>query len=590
MTDIEKAFSRKNRHLRSLRAIRSDALNILKRQGSQDGNLDKLLTTCKECGGTVKSSALREKGYACPLCGAHLAMPAKDRLAATFDRGRYHELDQHLAGTDPLYFKGYQEKVDATRQKTGMTEAAVAATGSIGGKKCVVVVLDPQFFMGSMGTTVGEKVTRATEYATKKKLPLVIFSASGGARMQEGIFSLMQMAKTSAAIAKHKNAGLLYISIMTNPTTGGVTASFASLGHIILAEPNALIGFAGPRVIKQTINQDLPKGFQRAESQLADGFVDAIVQRKNMTSTISNLLAMYDQRKVPFRKLCPQKAEELTEGMNPGSPTYNLSPVDRLALARHPKRPHASAYIGELFEDFFELHGDRRAGDDHSISGGFARFHGAPVMVIGQCKGDDVETNIRNNFAMPQPEGYRKVQRLASLAEVFGTPIVTLIDTPGAYPGIEAERRGQGEAIASCLAQFSELTVPVVAFVIGEGGSGGALALGVADSVIMLENAVYSILSPEGFAAILWKDSSRSAEAADVMKITAADLKGYGVVDQVIYEGNGGASENRNEVLKRADIALAVELIRLSNLVEKNLLEERYARYRAFGSYRTLKK
>ena len=200
-----------------------------------------------------------------------------------------------ITNGDPLHFPGYQEKLDAAQHKTGLTEAVVTATGTIGGSHCVVGVLDSRFLMGSMSTAVGEKVTLAIEFAAKNKLPLILFSASGGARMQEGILSLMQMAKTSAALARFSDKGLLYISVLTDPTTGGVTASFASLGDIILAEPGALIGFAGPRVIQQTIGETLPEGFQRAEYQEEHGFVDAVVPRDQMRDTLARLLRLHEK-------------------------------------------------------------------------------------------------------------------------------------------------------------------------------------------------------------------------------------------------------------------------------------------------------
>ena len=218
---------------------------------------------------------------------------AYERLALVLDSGSMHELNQAVVGGDPLAFPGYEEKLLAQRVKTEMLEAVVTAEGTIDGMRCVVCVLDSAFFMGSMGVGVGEKVTLAVEYARDHARPLIMFSASGGARMQEGIFSLMQMAKTSAAVADFKAKGGLYISVLTHPTTGGVAASFASLGDIMLAEPGALIGFAGPRVIEQTIGQTLPEGFQRSEFQQEHGFVDAIVELKDMKATLSQLLKLH---------------------------------------------------------------------------------------------------------------------------------------------------------------------------------------------------------------------------------------------------------------------------------------------------------
>jgi len=586
-------FGKKKRRLQSMRVVKDE---IGRTHPVTLAPVQEAFSQCPSCNRIIATRIMRDNGMVCPSCGHYLILSAPDRLRMTFDQGRYFELNADLVGCDPLDFPGYADKLKAQRTRTGLAEAVVCAVGCIGGRKAVAAVLDSRFLMGSMGTAVGEKITRAIEYATRKKLPLVIFSASGGARMQEGIFSLMQMAKTSAAVARHDAAGLLFVSVMTHPTTGGVTASFASLGDVIISEPHALIGFAGPRVIEQTIGQKLPEGFQRAESLLRDGFLDAVVERRALRDTLIRILEfaerggrrgvsasdaqLVDGEMPEFEAAHAPVAADSNESIDSGE-----SPERRLALARDAHRPHADELFGDLLSDFFELHGDRRFSDDGSILGGIGRFRGMPVMAIGQLKGHDVQSNIACNFGMPQPEGYRKVERLARLAGKFHRPIITFIDTPGAYPGIEAEQRGQAEAIASCLATFSLLSSPVVAVVVGEGGSGGALALGMADSVIMLENAVYAVLSPEGFAAILWKDRARAPEACRAMKITAADLIGFKVADRVIPEGPGGAQCNRRQVTDRLGYALAEELTALADMDEACLVDRRYRRFRAFGDY-----
>ena len=250
---------------------------------------------CKQCGRRATRQIWAKSLFVCPNCGNHQPIGAYYRLSLVLDSGSFRELDEELAPQDVLGFPGYTDKLAAQTQKTGLSEAAVTAVGRIGGVAVVAAVLDSRFFMGSMSAAVGEKITLAIEYAAKNKLPLILFSASGGARIQEGILSLMQMAKTSAALARFSDKGLLYISVLTDPTTGGVTASFASLGDIILAEPGALIGFAGPRVIQQTIGETLPEGFQRAEYQEEHGFVDAVVPRSQMRETLSQLLLLHEK-------------------------------------------------------------------------------------------------------------------------------------------------------------------------------------------------------------------------------------------------------------------------------------------------------
>ena len=261
----------------------------------------------------------------------------------------------------------------------------------------------------------------------------------------------------------------------------------------------------------------------------------------------------------------------------------NLTPAERVAIARHEGRPGVADYIEGLFTDFFELRGDRQCREDPSILGGIALYHGRPVTVIGTRKGRNLEENLKYNFGMPGPEGYRKALRLMQQAEKFERPVVTFIDTPGAYPGLEAEARGQGEAIARNLYEMSRLSVPVVAVVTGEGNSGGALALGVANTVLMLENAVYSVLSPEGFASILWKDAGRSGEACALMKLTAEDLLAQGVIDEIIPEPEGGAHTDPAAQLAAVDRALSAALANLQKVSDLNIAGLRYKKFRGMG-------
>ena len=261
----------------------------------------------------------------------------------------------------------------------------------------------------------------------------------------------------------------------------------------------------------------------------------------------------------------------------------NLEPDDKVYLARHPLRPNATFYIDELFSDQLELHGDRLYGDDGSIMGFLATFENIPVTIIAQVKGKTLEENIQRNFGMPHPEGYRKALRLAKQAEKFGRPIITFIDTPGAYPGLGAEERGQASAIAQCLMQFMGISTPVIAIVIGEGGSGGALALSCADHIIMLEHSTYSILSPEGFASILWKDSSRASEAAKLMKLTAQDLYQFKIIDTIIEEPVGGIHTETDFVSTQLKNVLNKELSKLMAEKKNVLLQNRYEKFRAMG-------
>ena len=535
-----------------------------------------LLRKCNKCGGAIIAEDVKKDHYICPKCGGYFRVHARRRIEMVTDEGSFEEWDSDLQGGNPLEYKGYEEKLEKLQEKTGLSEAVITGKAKIDGRETAIGVCDGRFLMASMGEAVGEKIARAVERATEERLPVILFACSGGARMQEGIVSLMQMAKTSAALKHHSDAGLLYISVLTDPTTGGVTASFAMLGDVILAEPKALIGFAGPRVIEQTIGQKLPEGFQRAEFLLEHGFLDAIVERPQMKAVLSKILALHENGKgTDFnRKEC---AQDLVAD---GRKEEKLTAWQRVELSRRKDRPVGSDYIDALFTDFVEFHGDRYFADDKAIIGGVARFHGMPVTVIAQAKGRNTKENIERNFGMPKPEGYRKALRLMKQAEKFARPVICLVDTPGAFCGLEAEERGQGEAIARNIYEMSGLKVPVVSIIIGEGGSGGALAMATADEVWMLENSIYSILSPEGFASILWKDSSKAKEAAEVMKLTAENLKAQGIVERVFAEPETYTVQNMDSVIMQINEAIEEFLMRYGSLSEQELIRHRYERFR----------
>ena len=533
-----------------------------------------LLKKCNKCGAAILTEEVKSAGYICPKCQGYFRVHAYERIRMTVDEDSFEEWEKDMEFVNPLEFRGYEEKVKSLKEKTGLSEAVVTGKASIEGNPAVIAVCDGRFLMASMGQVVGEKITRAVERATKEQLPVIIFACSGGARMQEGIVSLMQMAKTAAALKRHSDAGLLYVSVLTDPTTGGVTASFAMLGDVILAEPKALIGFAGPRVIEQTIGEKLPKGFQRSEFLLEHGFIDRIVERKETRTVLGNILQMHHTAQNPVIQKPVQTVEKERQSVQV------KDAWERVTISRKNDRPVGQDYIRILFSDFLEFHGDRCYGDDTAIIGGIARFAGIPVTVIAQAKGKSTKENVAHHFGMPSPEGYRKALRLMKQAEKFKRPILLFVDTPGAFCGIEAEERGQGEAIARNLFEMSSMKVPVLSVVIGEGGSGGALALAVADEVWMLENAIYSVLSPEGFASILWKDSKRASEAAAVMKLTAADLKKLGVIEAVIAEPEVYTEETMQSVVFVLQKKITEFLDTHCNFSPEELAAQRYERFR----------
>jgi acetyl-CoA carboxylase carboxyl transferase beta subunit/acetyl-CoA carboxylase carboxyl transferase alpha subunit len=594
-----------------------------------------LWTKCPTCSTMLFNKQLEKNLRVCTTCGHHFRLSATARLEHLLDDGSFVEQDANLQSVDALGFvdqKAYPDRLAAARLATGMLDAAVWGTGAIGGTPVAVCVMDFGFMGGSMGAVVGEKVTRAAEHALNARIPLVVVAASGGARMQEGTLALMQLAKTMAALERLAAAGVPYLSILSDPTTGGVFASFAAVGDINIAEPDALIGFAGARVTAGTIAAELPPGFQRAEFLFAHGFVDRVVARHDLHDELATLLRLLPARgteapiidaeaDVPaFRPLSflttiaervgdlagdggepeadPERTPDSSDG--PGVGVFAPADVDldtdatakardevwaRVQLARSLRRPRTLEFVHSMMDDFVELHGDRLFGDDAAVVAGLARLDGRRVVVVGQQKGADTDENIRRNFGMPHPEGYRKAMRIMAMAERFGLPVVTFVDVPGAHPGPESEERGIAEAIARSIGLMSRLRTPIVTVITGEGGSGGALAIAVGDVVIALENAVYSVISPEGCASILWRSSDEAATAAAAMRMTAGDQHALGVVDLVVAEPGEGAHADPDEMARRLKPIIVDRLAALEDLTLDALVDARYRRYRSRGAY-----
>lgn len=547
---------------------------------------DMNLIKCPKCGKMVERDRVVKKKYICYECGGYFRVKTNNRIRMVADPKTFEPWFEDMEVSNPLDYEGYEDKLATAREKTGLKEAVTVGRCKVFGEDIVLGICDSRFMMASMGHVVGEKITCAIERATALNLPVFIFCCSGGARMQEGIVSLMQMEKTSAAIRKHGDAGLLYCSILTDPTTGGVTASFAMLGDVIMAEPGALVGFAGPRVIKQTIGQELPEGFQTSEFLVEHGIIDGIVKRENLKKTIYFLIKTHQcNGKKTYADYRPNEefhfklSETLKEQSWFSTPR---SAWEKVKAVRQVERPSASEYISHIFDFFVESHGDRAFSDDKAMIGGLAFLDGQPVTIIADEKGKDFKECQERNFGMPMPEGYRKALRLMKQAEKFNRPVISFVNTSGAFCGIEAEERGQGEAIARNLMEMSSLKVPVLCLMIGEGGSGGALATAVGNEVWMMENATYSILSPEGFASILWKDANRAKEASEVMNITAQDLKRLGVIEEIIPEFGGADHKTTEAIAGYMKEHIKDFLRKYDGMSGEQIAEERYQRFRKF--------
>ena len=543
---------------------------------------------CTKCSENVTESVLWRDLRVCPACGHHAAMTAFERVRSLLDAGSFEETNHQLVSVDPLGFSDlqpYRERVMAARAKTGMPEAALTGRGTIQGQLVVLAIVDFGFLGGSMGSVVGEKIALAFEEAVERKLPIVTVVASGGARMQEGMLSLVQLAKTAAAAERAHINHVPYISILTHPTTGGIYASFASQGDITIAEPGALIGFAGPRVISGVTKQEGALQSHSAEYLLQRGFIDLIVERGSLhhaLATILRLIASGNKRVTPATA-APVAAAPAAAASAVADRTYDAA-WDVVQIARHPERPTSLDYIRRISPQFVELHGDRAYGDDAAIVAGLGEIGGRGVVIVGLERGHG-DPARRGGAALP--EGYRKALRMMRLARRLRCPLVTLIDTPGAFLGVEAEERGLAVALSECLAEMSALPVPVVTAIIGEGGSGGALALGVADRVLMQEHAIYSVIAPEGAAAILYRDVARAPEVAAALKITAADCRKLGVADVLVAEPAGAAHTAPDLAAALLRDAIVTALADLQGHSGRKLTNDRYRKFREMGQVNT---
>jgi acetyl-CoA carboxylase carboxyl transferase subunit beta len=509
-----------------------------------------------------------------------LPRESQKKLATLVDDGSFEEYDRELRTVDLLEFvdkKTYVQRIEEATKKTGLTEAFIGGYATIGGYPVMIGSLDFRFIGGSLGSVMGEKVVRLCDRAIEKETPLILISASGGARMQEGLMSLMQMAKSSVGINRLKEHGLPYISILTHPTTGGVTASFAMQGDIIMSEPNTMIGFAGPRVIEQTVDEKLPPGFQLSDNLLEEGMLDMVVPGNEIRESLFGLIRILMFSRGHSLPECLVAPEPLQDDKDRSIPDE----ID-FRVCRRRDRPRTSDYIRELITGFVELHGDRRFADDPSIIAGLGFFQGIPVAVVGHEKGKTPDDMIRRNFGMTHPEGFRKSQRIMDLAERFELPLITFIDTSGAYPGVAAERRGQAEAIASNLAKVSGLRGPVVAINIGEGGSGGALALAMGNRVAMLRSSI----SPEGCASILFRDSGYADRAAKSMRISASDCYELEIIDRIIEDGIDGKDVDFSYAAKNIEKFIYDCLLELLPMSGDELVAHRYDKFRNMGIFR----
>jgi acyl-CoA carboxylase subunit beta len=536
-------------------------------------------SNCPNCSALTEGTAW-QRYRVCGACRYHFQLTATERIDLLADPESFKASNPSLVSADPLVFTdrvSYRDRLERARRETGLNEAVVTGTARINGRDCVLAVFDFGFMGGSMGSVVGEKITLAFELAADRHFPFISVVSSGGARMQEGMLSLVQMGKTAAAAMRLHQAGVPSITVLTNPTTGGVYASFASQGDFLFAEPGALIGFAGPRVIEQLTGEPPPPGTHTAEFLLEHGQLDGVVDRARLRGVLATLLQFFHARG-------PSDARGPHEPYRPPS-TPSPSAWPEVQLARRDDRPTSADYIRRLMPQFVELRGDRVFGDDAAVIAGIGDLAGMTVCAIGQERGHG---DPKRNGGRLRPEGFRKAARIMRLAAELRLPLITFIDTPGAHLDYDSEARGLAGALSSCLANMSVLPVPVVSVVIGEGGSGPALALGVADRILMQEHAVYSVIAPEGAAAIVHRDAARAQEIADALKMTAYDCLVLGVVDVIVPEPENGAHADPDyaALLLRGEVVSS--LLELRRRDPRRLVEERWRKFRRMGEFQRL--
>ena len=511
----------------------------------------------------------------CPFCRFHYTVTARERIELLVDKETFKENYKYVKTVEPLSFSRrnrYRKFLEQDQNRTGLTEAAVAGKCRIGDVETMLIVLDFGFMGGTMGSVVGEKVSMAFENAARRGIPAVAVVSGGGVRIQEGVLSLMQMAKTVTAANRLRDEEVPFIVVLANPSTGQAYASFANLADVILAEPGSLIGLSPLRILREVSKMPLPLDAHTAEAHVGHGLLDNVVDRENLQPRIASILQILTaqkQGKSNHKNLLKSEPEECDE----------VEPWEAMTAARNSERPQASSYFRSILDPFIELRGDRLNSDDRSVVTGIGFMDGLAVAVIGQQRRTLVEGERYHVF----PDGLRKAQRLIDLASRFKLPLVTLIDTQGADPGLEAEEQGIGNAIARTLSSMLTVPTPMVSVVIGEGGSEGALALGLSDRILMQQFAIYSPISVNHTLGAAHHDHMLDREAAEALMLTAHDCLELGIADEVVPEPDGGSHVDPHEASAVLQTAILANLYQLSKMSEGKLLKRRYKKFRRMG-------
>ena len=559
-----------------MRNLANFLVHLFNRDGEPDRTyLSVIHDRCLFCEEPISDSPSYLAYRVCPFCRFHYTVTARQRIELLADKGTFKEFYKYVSSVEPLSFSRrarYRKFLAQDQDRTGLTEAVVTGKCRIGDIEAMLIVLDFGFMGGTMGSVVGEKISMAFENAARKALPAVAVVSGGGTRIQEGVLSLMQMAKTVTAANRLRNEEVPFIVVLANPSTGQAYASFANLADVILAEPGSLIGLSPLRTLREVSKMPLPLDAHTAEAHVGHGLLDNVVDRENLQPRVASLLEILTAHKrgssnhKSLLKAEPQICAE-------------VEPWEAVSAARNTERPQASAYLRSMLDPFIELRGDRLNSDDRSIVAGLGFMEGQPVAVIGQQRRPLVEGERYHVF----PDGLRKAQRVIDLASRFKLPLVTLIDTQGADPGLEAEEQGIGNAIATTLSSMLTVPTPMVSVVIGEGGSEGALALGLSDRILIQQYAVYSPMSVNHTLGAAHHDHMLDREAAEALMLTAHDCVELGIADQVVGEPEGGAHVDPREASSSLKTAILANIVQLAKMSQGKLLKKRYRKFRRMG-------
>ena len=554
--------------------------NFLVHLFNRDGEIERSYLSvvhdrCLFCEEPISDSPSYLTYRVCPFCRFHYTVTARERIELLVDKETFRENYKYVKTVEPLSFSRrnrYRKFLEQDQNRTGLTEAAVAGKCRIGDVETMLIVLDFGFMGGTMGSVVGEKVSMAFENAARRGIPAVAVVSGGGVRIQEGVLSLMQMAKTVTAANRLRDEEVPLIVVLANPSTGQAYASFANLADVILAEPGSLIGLSPLRTLREVSKMPLPLDAHTAEAHVGHGLLDNVVDRENLQPRIASILQILTAQKhgkSNHKNLLKSEPEECDE----------VEPWEAMTVARNLERPQASSYFRSILDPFIELRGDRLNSDDRSVVTGIGFMDGLAVAVIGQQRRPLVEGERYHVF----PDGLRKAQRLIDLASRFKLPLVTLIDTQGADPGLEAEEQGIGNAIARTLSSMLTVPTPMVSVVIGEGGSEGALALGLSDRILMQQFAIYSPISVNHTLGAAHHDHMLDREAAEALMLTAHDCLELGIADEVVPEPDGGSHVDPHEASAVLQTAILTNLFQLSKMSEGKLLKRRYKKFRRMG-------